>query len=214
MPLEPGSARFDAVVLAGGRSSRLGGVDKASLEFDGGTLLEGTLEAVSGAGHTVVVGPAPAGGLPPGVLQTREDPPYAGPAAAIAAGLDVLDSVSDRAECTMVLACDMPCVRSTVHCLLAEVMSMRRETGRDAVPAPALMAEDDRGKLQPLAALYDTEALAEAVKQRRAHSQLAGMSVFRLVASLQVVPVPVAASATHDVDTWEDARTFGIRSPD
>ncbi|GAB3257249.1 molybdenum cofactor guanylyltransferase [Arthrobacter pigmenti] len=212
MPPEPDRVRFDAVVLAGGRSSRLGGVDKASLKFDGGTLLERTLQAVSGAEQAVVVGPVPATGLPPNVLQTREDPPFAGPAAAIAAGLDALDAGSDRAGYTLVLACDMPYVRSTVHCLLAEVLSMRREA-QPSVTAAALMAQDGGGKLQPLAALYDTEELTATVARHRADSQLAGMSVFRLVASLQVVPVPVAASATHDVDTWEDARTFGIRCP-
>ncbi|MGZ4663286.1 MAG: NTP transferase domain-containing protein, partial [Arthrobacter sp.] len=34
---------FDAVILAGGRSSRLGGVPKARLNFDGATLLERSL---------------------------------------------------------------------------------------------------------------------------------------------------------------------------
>ena len=34
---------FDAVILAGGRSSRLGGVPKAGLVYDGATLLERSL---------------------------------------------------------------------------------------------------------------------------------------------------------------------------
>ena len=37
-----GTPRFDAIVLAGGRSSRLGGVPKAGLVLDGQTLLERT----------------------------------------------------------------------------------------------------------------------------------------------------------------------------
>ncbi|WP_026820151.1 molybdenum cofactor guanylyltransferase [Arthrobacter castelli] len=209
MPPEPEPVRFDAVVLAGGRSSRLGGVDKASLEFDGSTLLQRTLQAVSGAGQTVVVGPAPGAGLPASVLQAREDPPYAGPAAAIAAGLAALRTHAGRAEYTAVLACDMPYVGSTVQRLLDVAASLRQ----DGAPASALMAQDGSDKLQPLAALYETRALDGAVRERGAHSQLAGMSVFRLVASLQVVPVPVSAPATQDIDTWEDARTFGIRGP-
>ena len=40
---------WDAVVLAGGRGSRLGGVDKATLELDGSTLLGRTLAALAGA---------------------------------------------------------------------------------------------------------------------------------------------------------------------
>ncbi|MFD1214070.1 molybdenum cofactor guanylyltransferase, partial [Arthrobacter sp. GCM10027362] len=47
----------DAVVLAGGRSSRLGGVPKALLEFEGRTLLRRTLDALSGARRIAVVGP-------------------------------------------------------------------------------------------------------------------------------------------------------------
>ncbi|MGO4494169.1 molybdenum cofactor guanylyltransferase, partial [Arthrobacter sp. 2YAF22_2] len=62
---------YDAVILAGGRSSRLGGVPKAQLRVDGATLLERSLQAASGARRTVVVGPDP-GGLPPDVLGCRE----------------------------------------------------------------------------------------------------------------------------------------------
>ena len=80
---------FDAIILAGGRSSRLGGVPKSGLIYDGATLLERSLRAAGAARRTVVVGPDP-GGLPGGVLTCREEPPFAGPAAAIAAGLAAL----------------------------------------------------------------------------------------------------------------------------
>src|SRR6476661_8075337 len=105
---------FDAIILAGGRSSRLGGVPKAGLIYDGATLLERSLLAAGAAARTVVVGPDP-GNLPDGVLSCREDPPYAGPAAAIAAGLGAL--AVNRASrhgavvqppFVLVLACDMP----------------------------------------------------------------------------------------------------------
>ena len=36
---------FDAIILAGGRSSRLGGVPKSGLIYDGATLLERSLQA-------------------------------------------------------------------------------------------------------------------------------------------------------------------------
>ena len=103
---------FDAIILAGGRSSRLGGVPKSGLVYDGATLLERSLRAAGAAGRTVVVGPDP-GGLPGGVLTCREEPPFAGPAAAIAAGLAALaaDHASRHAAAapyTLVLACDMP----------------------------------------------------------------------------------------------------------
>ncbi|MCC5783938.1 molybdopterin-guanine dinucleotide biosynthesis protein A, partial [Kocuria sp. CCUG 69068] len=55
----PGPAPvFHAVVLAGGRSARLGGRPKAGLRRAGRTLLELTLDAVREAAGVVVVGPA------------------------------------------------------------------------------------------------------------------------------------------------------------
>lgn len=206
------SVDFDAIILAGGRSSRLGGVDKASLMFDGGTLLTRTLAAVEGAGAVVVVGPFSAGGLPEGVRSAREDPPFSGPASAIAAGVDAL--TGSTAEYIAVLACDMPYARTAMQYLLTAAASLARTgKGTAASGADGVMAQDDMGKLQPLAALYKRAALTEAVRQRREGDGVTGMSVFRLVASLQVVPVTVAAPATRDVDTWDDARTFGIDGP-
>lgn len=205
---------FNAIVLAGGRSSRLGGVDKASLMFDGGTLLARTLAAVEAAAAVVVVGPAAAAQLPAGVMAAREDPPFSGPAAAIAAGLDRL--VDHEADYTAVLACDMPYAGTAMQSLLAAAPSLTRTQTEDAPTTEGpghgdgVMARDFTGKLQPLAALYSTSALASAVRSHRGGSGVTGMSVFALVASLQVVPVPVAAQATRDVDTWDDARAFGI----
>ncbi|MFZ2514092.1 MAG: NTP transferase domain-containing protein, partial [Candidatus Lutibacillus vidarii] len=41
--------RHDAIVLAGGRGSRLGGVDKGAVPVAGRALLDRVLDAVSGA---------------------------------------------------------------------------------------------------------------------------------------------------------------------
>ena len=65
------------MVLAGGRGSRLGGVDKASVVVDGRTLLDHVLDAVALAELIVVVGPRKAD--VPGVTWAREDPPGGGP---------------------------------------------------------------------------------------------------------------------------------------
>ncbi|MGH8776871.1 MAG: NTP transferase domain-containing protein, partial [Jiangellaceae bacterium] len=51
-----GAERWDAVVLAGGRGSRLGGVDKPALRIGGRTLLDTALVATAAARSTVVVG--------------------------------------------------------------------------------------------------------------------------------------------------------------
>ncbi|MFT4082535.1 MAG: NTP transferase domain-containing protein, partial [Nocardioides sp.] len=74
---------YAAIVLAGGRGSRLGGVDKATLEIGGRSLLHRVLAACADAAEVVVVGDPVAGTE---ARFVREQPPYAGPAAALLAG--------------------------------------------------------------------------------------------------------------------------------
>ncbi|MFC9333524.1 molybdenum cofactor guanylyltransferase [Arthrobacter sp. NPDC057009] len=190
---------FDAIILAGGRSSRLGGSPKSALMFDGATLLERSLAAAAGARHTVVVGPAVAG-LPPRVLTSREDPPFAGPAAAIAAGLAALRGAGP-ADKVLVLACDMPGVGAAVRAL------------REALPgsgADGVMAASADGRLQPLVGFYGTAVLERAVQEAAARNALVHGSVFALLASLDVQAVAVPAGSTDDVDTWDDAAALGV----
>ena len=73
------------MVLAGGGSTRFGGVDKAMLVLDGMTLLDRVLTATAGAARTVVVGPMRT--TYRDVDWTVEDPPSGGPVAGLAAGL-------------------------------------------------------------------------------------------------------------------------------
>nr|WP_246223589.1 NTP transferase domain-containing protein [Pseudarthrobacter psychrotolerans] len=115
---------FDAVILAGGRSSRLGGVPKQSLTYDGDSLLRRSAAAAGGARAAVVVGPEAgevlAREVPAGFLRCREEPPFGGPAAAIAAGLAALATADgNRPPLTLVLACDMPNVGQAVSALKA-----------------------------------------------------------------------------------------------
>ncbi|WP_222433454.1 molybdenum cofactor guanylyltransferase [Arthrobacter sp. UKPF54-2] len=209
---------FDAVILAGGRSSRLGGVPKARLTVAGATLLELALKAAGGARRIVVVGPD-TGGLPPQVLSCREEPPFAGPAAAIAAGLAALagadagagERTAGRpAAHTLVLACDMPRVAAAVGALLAAADGPAEGPGggRDGVMA---VARD--GRSQPLAGLYRTAALQRAVGDAARRNALEGGSVFALLASLELRTVPVPPGSTDDVDTWDDASALGVSDP-
>ncbi|HEY3261982.1 MAG TPA: NTP transferase domain-containing protein, partial [Pseudonocardiaceae bacterium] len=73
--------RWAAVVLAGGRARRLGGVDKVGLAIGGRTLLDGVLVACDGAEPIVVVGPRRPTATP--VRWAREEPAHAGPLAAL-----------------------------------------------------------------------------------------------------------------------------------
>lgn len=183
----------DALILAGGRSSRLGGSAKRELEIDGVTLLERTIAAVRavGAGHVVVAGDA---GLED-VVTTREQPPFSGPVAAIESGLRSLPAASDA---VLILACDMPGISAALPALLASFAG-------DGVIAV------DRGRRQQLVFLADTAALRRAVE---ALPTVVDAPVRDLLAGLTLVEAVVPGGATDDVDTWEDAARFGIARPE
>jgi molybdopterin-guanine dinucleotide biosynthesis protein A len=220
---------FDAIILAGGRSSRLGGVPKSGLIYDGATLLERSLRAAGAAGRTVVVGPDP-GDLPEGVLTCREDPPFAGPAAAIAAGLTALaanqaggDQAAAPAPFTLVLACDMPRSAEAVRALaaalgesLAASVAVAPERAPERDGGDGVMAVSADGRKQPLAGFYGTAVLQRCVADAAGRGSLENASVFALLARLDVREVRVPPGSTDDVDTWDDASALGVsgRTPD
>lgn len=192
---------FDAVILAGGRSSRLGGAPKQDLVFQHATLLQRALAASSGAASVVVVGPRPESSAR-GVIWCREEPEFAGPAAAIAAGLEALaQHCVATSEYTLVLACDMPLVQDAVP-VLKEALVPAKGDG--------VMARSDDGTLQPLAGMYRTAGLKKAAAELSSRGTLINGSVRSLLASLEVQPVTVPAGSTADVDTWDDAAALGI----
>ena len=127
---------FDAIVLSGGRGSRLGGVDKGAVEVGGAALLARARAAVAAAGTTVVVG-AEVGG---------------GPVHALAAGLRQVN-----AAVVVLLACDMPLVTAATVARLRETL--------DADPdAQGVLLADADGRQQYLAGAYRTAALRATVR--------------------------------------------------
>ncbi len=92
---------YDAIVLAGGRGSRQGGVDKPGLPLAGWPLVDHVLLAASGASNRIVVGPHRRALAGPSFC--REQPAGSGPVAAIAAGADRV-----RQPTVAVLAADLP----------------------------------------------------------------------------------------------------------
>lgn len=202
---------FDAIILAGGRSSRLGGAPKSGLIFDGATLLERSLRAADAAGHIVVVGPDP-GDLPNGVLSCLEEPRFAGPAAAIAAGLGALAAsragrpgAAAAPPFVLVLACDMPRAATAVSALREALAGV---PGGDRTDGVMAVASD--GRKQPLVGLYSTAALQRCASDAARRGSLENASVFALLARLDVREVSVPPGSTDDVDTWGDAAALGV----
>lgn len=172
---------FDAIVLAGGRARRLAGSDKPAELVGGRRLLDIALAAVDGATQRVVVGPARP--LPARVLLTREDPPFAGPAAALAAGLGAL---ADPAPIVVVVASDLPELSSTmITTLVAELT---------ATGAPAVFATDEAGQAQYLLGAWTRAAVTNA------GAAAAGSSMRAMIPEgARCVPI----ADTGDVDTPE-----------
>ena len=199
------SGTLDAVVLTGGRGSRLGGVVKAELDLGGGPLIDGVLRALAGAGlsRAVVVGPAPAR-VPDGldVHVTREDPPFGGPAAAVEAALPLV-----QAPWLLLLACDLPRAADVVGLLLDgwSDAGPRAIDGADGIDGLVLV--DDEQHPQWLAAVYARTALADALRSAARAATLGGRHGVRMgdvVRGLRLRTVTDTAGASRDVDTPAD----------
>ncbi|SDI05578.1 Molybdopterin-guanine dinucleotide biosynthesis protein A [Arthrobacter subterraneus] len=186
---------FDAVVLSGGRSSRLGGVAKSSLQVDGRSLLARTCASLGAARRLVVVG-ASTPDVPAGHEVIREDPPFGGPAAAVSAAVAHLRA--DPAPWVLLLACDMPDISRALPALVAGAGAGGR----------SVLAHDG-GRDQPLAALYRWADLVAAVDQK----EVRNLSMRALLARVTWSPVEVPAGSTNDIDTWSDALQFGAEEP-
>jgi molybdopterin-guanine dinucleotide biosynthesis protein A len=185
---------FDAVVLAGGRAARAGGIDKPALQLGNRTLAGWVAGAAvdAGAARVIIVGPERellgAGSLPPGgTTFVREDPPGTGPVAALRAGLAEVTS-----PLVALLASDLPFVRGR-HL----VPLLRTTSGADATGAVLL---DDAARAQWLTSCWRTAVL------QRALARYQGASLHRLLRPLR--PVMLAyAPAPGEPPPWLDCDT-------
>jgi molybdopterin-guanine dinucleotide biosynthesis protein A len=190
------AAAYAAVVLAGGRAARLGGIDKGSVEHAGRTLLELVLASVAGAAEVVVVGdPAP---TTRPVTFVREDPPFGGPVAALVAGVGALAPAGPGQ--VAVLAVDMP--------LLAPATIDRLRAAAASRDGAFLVAPDGR---RQLAGVLARDRLAGVLPPA---AEAHGMAFHRLLGRLHLADVPAAGDEARDVDTWADLRNLGLPDRD
>ncbi|MGQ4429866.1 NTP transferase domain-containing protein [Streptomyces sp. SAS_260] len=196
-------ASYDAVVLAGGAARRLGGADKPGLRVGGRALLDRVLAACADAGTTVVVADPRPTARP--VRWAREEPPGAGPVAALDAGLR-----HTTADAVVVLSADLPFLeRATVRRLLTAL----RTSGVEGV-----LLTDADGRDQPLVAAYLASALRRELTALASAASvsdsvaggLTGLPLRRLTAALALTRVPDPV-ASFDCDTWDDLVTARAR---
>jgi molybdenum cofactor guanylyltransferase len=204
---------FDAVILAGGRGTRLGGADKPGLVVGQQTLLGSVVSAVisAGAARVVVVGPQRPAALRPGtggpctggsrVRYAREDPPGCGPVAALGSGLAEVSAPS-----VVLAAADLPFLRPAhVTRLVAGLV------GQDV---PGVVLLDAAGRPQWLVSCWPSALLRSAL------DRYPGSSLRGLLGPLDPVLLPDATAAGEpppwlDCDTADDlslARDWAARA--
>lgn len=179
---------FCGVVLAGGTAARMGGVDKASVELHGRTLLELAVDALLDADEVVVVAPDSVPTSRP-VTFVCEDPPRGGPVAGLLTGVDAL---LRRPRLIGVLAVDMPRVTPATMRRLREAAE-----GHDG----AFLVDAD-GRRQ-LAGVLVADRLAAVRPDLEGQH---GMALHRLLAPLRLAQVPADGDEAVDVDSWADLR--------
>jgi molybdopterin-guanine dinucleotide biosynthesis protein A len=185
-PGTPGT--WAAVVLAGGRGRRLGGVDKPALMVGGRSLLDTALAACSESVQIVAVGPVRP--TRTAVRWTQESPAGSGPLAALSAGISRL---SADVEIVVVLAADLPAVEAgTVGRLL---------TALDASRVDAVALTDQQGRVQPLLGAYRLPALRHALNMV---GDVRDIPVGRLFDHLTLATIPDNDGAANDIDTPRD----------
>lgn len=201
-----------AVVVAGGASRRLNHVPKASLSDGTSTLLDCALEAVASASPRVVVGPESLP-LPSGVLRTREDPPFSGPAAAIHAGLECIAADCERSQTPvpnwcLILGVDTPRIAPAVQQLIAAARAAEQSSVGQSAPAGSEASAGfwgvAEGIYQPLVGIYRFEAIRSVFSTGTTDA-----SVRSFLRRLNPAAVEMSAADTADVDTWEQAQALG-----
>ncbi|MCC7370407.1 MAG: molybdenum cofactor guanylyltransferase [Chloroflexi bacterium] len=182
-------------ILAGGRGSRMGGVDKASLVVGGRTLLERQLATAGPLASEIIIvanDDVLAGDSRYRVI--RDPDPHAGVLPALLAALDAA-----TAPALLLLACDMPFVHRSVCELLLELLEHH-----DAV------VPDVGGHLQPMLAAYRVESCRAAIRaalergDRRMISFLDDVSSFTVSEAALAMVTNNVERSFFNVNTPED----------
>ncbi|MHA7985375.1 molybdenum cofactor guanylyltransferase [Rathayibacter sp. CAU 1779] len=229
---DPDAPSRGAILLAGGRASRMAGIDKPSLKVAGRSLLDAAVAAVAavGCGTVVIVGPRPGDG-------TALDPDRAEPGAADSGGAEPAGAEPGGAPTTgrevaiewrredppfsgpaaaIVTALAPPDPHPVpewtfvLACDLPRVDQAVARLDRElsALPSDADGAclADSTGRAQWLTGVYRTSALRAAASALPDAGR--DQSVRALLAGLAVTAIGDDAHVADDIDTWDDYERF------
>jgi molybdopterin-guanine dinucleotide biosynthesis protein A len=189
--MAPQERLLAGLVLAGGRSSRMGR-DKALIDFEGQPLLLRVAARLALVAAPVLLAPGTPGRLGPvGYREVEDAAAGCGPLGGLVAGLE-----ASPHELTAVVAGDMPYISAELLNLLAALRQ-----GEDAIVPVGTTG------LEPLHAVYATSALPK-MREALAAGRL---GLRQLLGELRVREVPPPEWSAGDVD----ARfAFSVNSPE
>ena len=209
----------EAIVLAGGRSSRFGS-DKLAAGLDGGTVLHATIDAVTSIADAVIVaGSAVPSGLRAGETPVRSLPdrePFGGPLVALAGALEREDA--GPSDLAIVVGGDMPRV---VPAVLAAMLDVLRGTpaveavvlGQPGAPTVTAPSEPPRRQVLPLALRRQpaSRVAREAVEagHRSLQALVDRLTAVELPADAWLAIDPTGRTLT-DVDTPADLDRLNV----
>ena len=133
------------LILAGGRSTRMGGVNKALLQLDGKTYIERVAEAQNGlTEHLLSVAPNSEMSLD-GYRTVRDRYPDMGPIGGLYSAL-----CETNADALLVMPCDVPYIKRDIADMLVDAFHEDDD----------ILIIDNHGKLEPLIGIYSVRCIA------------------------------------------------------
>ena len=182
-PIASSQKATSAIVLCGGASRRMGGVDKTRSLLGASTVLDRLLNTMPSCWDVVCVGEERS--TTRAVRWRRESPPGGGPVAGIAAGLVAVDS-----SVCVVVGGDMPFAATTLTLCYLTLEASPADDG--------VLGVSPDGRTQPLIAAYRTAALRRAMP-----AVSSGARLMSLLDAMDLGKVPCGPEAALDVDTPE-----------
>lgn len=192
-----------AILLAGGRASRVGGAAKPLFHVGGKTLIAAGVGAVTDAGARPITVASAVLDTTLDVAWVREDPPFGGPVAGTAAVLDAWTAAQTLPEWTFLLACDLPRAADAVALLARDLPLLPPDSD-------GICLGDSSSRPQWLTGIYRVSALVAAVSSLPDRGRDA--PVRALMADLAITVVATPDDLTDDVDTWEDLERARTRA--
>jgi molybdopterin-guanine dinucleotide biosynthesis protein A len=161
-----GRLNVSALIFAGGRATRLGGVNKALLEIGGTPIIGRILSAVQQLADETVLLTNDSALASRAEFRLVFDPaPHAGVLPALAAGL----AAASNAVC-LTVACDMPFVSAA---LFERLLKIQADADADVViPRTA-------GYLEPMHAVYRRDTVLAAIRSALERGEQRMISYFR-----------------------------------